>query len=268
MPCHPSLPETKADAVPLVGSGDNREGTAARGASVIERAHYRRQIVAIDDLGGPALGLEFAAVNFHIVLVHGWLALAESIDIGEHNEIVQAVMPREGRRFPDVSFGQFAVARQHVNAGGGFSDARTDRQAGAHGESLPQGTGGRVHAGNARRGMALEFARKLPQRHEPRNREDALFRQRRVENRRGMALRQHKSVAGERRGIRRIHLHRIKKCGRHKLCGGKARGRVARPCRSGHTHGVNAKQARLFAKLFQQRGSRCSLSCCRHKSSF
>ena len=127
LPCHPSLPANKADAVPLIGAGDNREGAAARGASVIERAHYRRQIVAIDDLGGPALGLEFATVNFHIVLVHGWLALAESIDIGEHNEIVQAVMSCEFRRFPDVSFGQFSVARQHVNPGGGFSDARPDR---------------------------------------------------------------------------------------------------------------------------------------------
>ena len=258
----------KADAVPLIGAGDNRKRTAARGASMIERAHYRRHVVAIDDLRGPALGLEFAAVNFHIVLVHGWLALAESVDIGEHNEIVHAGMPREGRRFPDVSFGQFAVARQHVNSGGGFPDARPDREARAHGEPLPQGTGGRVHPGNARRGMALEFARKLPQRHEPGNREDALFRQRRVENRRGMALRHHKSVAADRGGIGRIHLHRIKKCRRHKLRGGKARSRVARACRGGHAQGVNAKQARLFAKLFQKRGSGCRLSCCRHKSSF
>ena len=120
----------------FVGAGNDGERLSACGARVIERADDCGQIVSVNHFRGPALRLEFALINFHIVLVHGVLALSERVDIGEGDQIIEAVIRREGCRFPDISFGQFAVARQDVNARGRFSDASADSEARTHGEPL------------------------------------------------------------------------------------------------------------------------------------
>ena len=254
----------EADAVAFFGAGDDREGTAARGARLIERGDDGGHVVAVHDLGGPALRLEFALVDARIVAIHGALALPQGIDVGDRDQIVDRVVPGELSRLPDLAFRHFAVAHQHVNARGRFLNARAHRQAGADRKPLAQRAGGRVHAGNARRRMAFEFARKLPQRHQARNRKDSGLSQRGVENRRGMSLGEHEAIARERVGIRGIEFHGMEKRRGHQFGGGKARGGMARARGRGHAQGMNAQDASLFAKRFERCQGGSSLSGCGH----
>ena len=155
------LAGAEADAVSLDGARDDRLRLALGRFGAIERGENGGDVVAVDHFGGESLGLEFAAIDFHVVLIHGGLALAERVDVRDHGEIVELVVAGKFRRFPDLAFGHFAVAQQDVDARRTLIEPRADRESRADRKSLAERAGGGVHAGNERRGMAFEFAGKL-----------------------------------------------------------------------------------------------------------
>src|SRR5712691_8852236 len=107
--------------------------------------------------------------------------------------------------------------------------------------------------------MALEFAPELPQREQARNREDARFSERRIEDRRGVALREYKAIARKRVGIGRIELHCVKKRGGDEFCGRKARGGMARASGGSRAQRMDAQQPGFLADLPQRGGQQNSL---------
>ena len=76
----------------------------------------------------------------------------------EDGEIFELVVAGEFGGFPDLAFGEFAVADEDVDARGAFIEARADGQACAYREALAQRAGGCVYAGDYWSWMAFEFA--------------------------------------------------------------------------------------------------------------
>ena len=122
----------QTEAVALDRTSDNGLRTALGGFRTVECSEYGGNVVAVNYFGSKTFRLEFAAVNFHVVLVHRVVALAQRIDVCNHGEVIEFVMRGKSRRFPDFAFGQFAVAGEHIHARGTFIHARADRQAGAY----------------------------------------------------------------------------------------------------------------------------------------
>ncbi len=178
----------EVDAVAFDGAGDDGLRPALGGLGAIQSREHRGYVVSVDYFCSKTLRLEFLFINFHIVLIHGGLALAQGVDVGKHRQVVQLVVAGEFGGFPDLSFGHFAVAEQNIGTGGLFVHALGDRQTRANRKSLAQGASGGVDAGNARRGMAFEFARKLTKRHQPRFGKDASFGEGGIEHGGGVAL--------------------------------------------------------------------------------
>ena len=118
LPCQCSLPATKLTPWPLIVRAIIACGRALRGLGAVERGEHGGYIVPVDHFRGPTLGLEFPAVDLHVVLIHGRLALAQRVDVGEHGEVIELVVAGKLRRFPHLAFGHFAVAHQHVDARG------------------------------------------------------------------------------------------------------------------------------------------------------
>ena len=158
LPCQCSLPATKLDAVSLDCARENSLRSAFRRLGAIERGEHGGDVVSVDHFRCKTFRFELAAIHFHIVLVHGGLALPQRIHVRKHGEIVEFVVTRKLSRFPDLPFGHFAIAHQDVYAGVAFIHARADREPRTDGKPLAQRTCRRVDAGNSRRGMAFEFA--------------------------------------------------------------------------------------------------------------
>src|SRR4051794_38155565 len=55
-------------------------------------------------------------IDFNIMVIHRSLTLPETIDVNNGNEIIQLVIRRERRSFPDAAFGNFSVAEQDVHS--------------------------------------------------------------------------------------------------------------------------------------------------------
>src|ERR1700722_2838019 len=93
-----------AEAVAFDSSGDDGLRLALSGFRAVERGEDGGDVVSVDNFCRKTLGLKFAAVNFHVVLVHGGVALAERVDVAYDGEIIELVMPSERSRFPNLSF--------------------------------------------------------------------------------------------------------------------------------------------------------------------
>ena len=128
----------EANSVAFDGAGDNRLRSALGCLGAIQRRKNRAHVVAVNHFGCESLGFEFAPVRFHIVLIHGGLALPQRVDVGDHCEVFQFVMAREFRSFPDLTLGHFAVAQKDIHACRTPVQSRADRQSRADGKPLAE----------------------------------------------------------------------------------------------------------------------------------
>ena len=104
------------DAVALERSRQDHRRTPGDRARLGVGIEQRVDVVAVDDDGVPAERAPLRRVRLHVVLPHRRAALAEPIDVGDAHQVVERVERRRFGRFPDGSFGRFAVAEQHVGA--------------------------------------------------------------------------------------------------------------------------------------------------------
>ena len=147
----------KRDALALDRLRQNHRRTALRPPGFSQRIENRREIVAVDDDGVPAEGAPAAGQRLHIVAPHRRAALAESVDIGDPAEAVEAVQRADVRRFPHGAFGGFAVAEHHVRAVIGFDAARVQRRADCRADALAERSGGDVDERQPRRWMTFQI---------------------------------------------------------------------------------------------------------------
>ena len=131
----------------------------------------------------------------HVVLPHRRAALAERVDVGDAAQVVEPVDRGDVGRFPDRPFGRLAVAEQHVGAVVRLDAARVERDADGGADALAERAGGDVDERQPRRRMPFEIGVDLAQLQQLGAIEGAGFGPRGVENRRGVALRQHEAIA-------------------------------------------------------------------------
>ncbi len=116
LPCRPSRSWTEADALALEGAGEDRGRLALGGLGLAVCPVDRVDVVAVHLDGVPAEGLEAAGVGVEVVAVPGRAALAEPVDVDDHGEVVQVLVPGVLGGLPDGALGHLAVAAQHPDA--------------------------------------------------------------------------------------------------------------------------------------------------------
>ena len=150
----------EGDASALKGLGEDNQGLGAQ-ADGSEDLEDFLGIVPIDFLGAPAEGLEAFFVGVEVVAQGGRLALAETVDIHDGDEVVQLMMAGQGSGFPDRAFGAFPIAEQDVCAVVQAVQAGAQGHADPDAEPLAERAGRYVHKGQARRRMPLEVGPEL-----------------------------------------------------------------------------------------------------------
>ena len=116
------------------------------------------------------------------------------VDVGDAAQVVQLVVLRDVGRLPHRAFGRLAVAEQHVGAVVGPDAARVERDADGRADALAERAGGDVDERQPRRRVPLEVGSDLAQLQQFRPVERARLGPRRVEQRRGVPLRQHEPI--------------------------------------------------------------------------
>ena len=100
----------------LEGLGDDARGLALVRGSLVQRVRDGRDVVAVDDERVPAEGLGALAVHLDVVLVHGRLALAETIHIDDVHQVVELVVAGERHRLPHAALGTLAITADAVHS--------------------------------------------------------------------------------------------------------------------------------------------------------
>ena len=179
-----------------------------------------------------------------VMAPHRGAALAEAVDVGDGAQAVEAVHGGDVSGLPDRAFRRLSVAEDAISAVVGRDPPRVERDADRGTDALTERAGRHVDKRQAWRRVPFEVRSELAQLQQLRAIERAGFGPRGVEQRRGVALRQHEAVAARMVRVFRIETHLGKKQRRHQIGGGAAAGRMpAGRCR-GRPHRVDAKTRR------------------------
>ena len=216
----------EADALALERARQDHGGLAGGAARLGQRPEDLRHVVAVDGDGVPAEGLPAPLERGQVVFELGAAALAERVDVGDADQVVEREVLPGGGSFPHRPLGAFAVAHEHVGAVVGLQAARVQGAADAGAESLAERPGGDVDERQARRRVALEIGGELAEVEQVAARHEAGLGPRRVEQRRGMALRQHEAVGMLVLGVRGVVPHLGEEQRRHQIRRREAGGRM------------------------------------------
>jgi hypothetical protein len=183
--------------VSLVGPRDDQRGAARSQRSRVRRVD-RGDVVAVDLERLPAQRLGAPNEHAGLSLVHRRPALSEPVQVQHGHEAVHLVERGGFHRLPHAALRHLGVAEQHEDASGRTVEAHRERLAEPDGEPLAERPGGHVdprQLGHRSR-MSLHRGAEPAERHQLlfRDRSDRL--QRRVEGRRGVALRHDEPVGG------------------------------------------------------------------------
>ena len=89
-----------AEAVAFDGARNDRLRLSFDRLGAVERSQHGGHIVPVNHLRIEAFRFEFQPVALHIVLVHGWFALAEPVDVRDHGEVIEVVVRRQKLPLP------------------------------------------------------------------------------------------------------------------------------------------------------------------------
>lgn len=100
----------------LEGFGDDGRRSSLCLLRLEERAAQLLHIMSVDDNRVEAEGVQALAVSFHLMLERRRLRLPQAVHIEDDAQVVEFVVPGEVERFPDGSFGRFAIADENVSS--------------------------------------------------------------------------------------------------------------------------------------------------------
>ena len=181
------------------------------------------------------------AYDLHIVLVHRRTALTEPIDVGDAADRIELVERSAFGRFPDRPFSRLAVAQEHVGAVVRPDAASVERNADGGAEPLAERPGRDIDKRQTRRRVPFEVRGEFAQLELLVAREEADRRPGRVQQRRGVALRQDEPVGACVARLLRVEPHLREEQRGHNVSGRTTGRRVTAPGRRGRTHGVDAE---------------------------
>ncbi len=230
-----------------------------RGNGCTERLVDRSDVVPVDLDGVPPERLGARGVDVEIPADHRLAPLAEPIDVDDRREVVELEMRSVLECLPHRAFGHLAVpaehpyaARQALQVLGGNGHPDSD------GEALAERAGRDVDPRDDGRRMPLEHAVVLAVVEEVVVRDDAGGAIDRVQECRGMALREHEAVVrGALRSREVVAQVAVDEDG-EEVGSGHRRGGVARLRRRAHAHRVDAELLCQIAPSLCRRHARHS----------
>ena len=129
----------KRNAFALKGLGNQHGWSVFGGVGLVERGHNLFDIMAINHQCVPTECGKTALIGFQVKVVHGPFALPHAVDINNADEIVELIVRRHGRRFPDAAFCDLSVAQQDIDTVVKLIQAfAVQRHANTNGEALPE----------------------------------------------------------------------------------------------------------------------------------
>ena len=199
--------------------GASEDGCRALGtARTCGRVVDLREVMAIDNARIDPERSDARGVRVHVPLQLGRPALAEAIDIDDRGEIGEDLVSCVVERLPDRSLGGLAIAHEHPHVERRREWAlRRERDADPDRKPLAERPGGNVDPREHRRGMALEPAPELAERHELVVRDRAGRLQHRVHERRGMTLGKDPMVIRRILGMREVAAQVSREEDRHEI---------------------------------------------------
>ncbi len=198
-------------------------------------------VVPVDDEGVPTERLELSGENARVAPVHGFLGLAETIDVDDGAEVLETEMGAGVGRFPDRSLRALAVPHDDENPPGRFSELHGRGHPHPDRKALSERAGGRLDPFHSGRRMPLENGIDLAQVHELGGSDDPGLGVSRPEDGRGMSLGQDELVVPPVLGIGRIVAHLAEEETGGDLGHGQAGRRMAGPGLGGHLERMDAE---------------------------
>ena len=184
----------RCDAFALERASENHRRPSARRARGCKGVKQRLNVVPVDDDGVPAEAGPTPLELRHVVIELGRLTLPQAVDIDNGAEIVEVVVRREVRRFPDRAFRHLAVSEQRVRPVVGPNPARVQRRSDRGADSLAERARGDVGERQARRRVPFEVRVDAPELQQLLAREQSGLSPRGVQDRRSMPLREYEPI--------------------------------------------------------------------------
>ena len=230
LPVHAGQVGDSLHAVTLLGAGDDHGRAAGRVDGAGERPIDGRDIVSVDLDRLPAEGLRPATVGVEIPLVHRRARLAQTVDVDDRGEVVEAVEAGLLEGLPHRALGHLGVPaeapdaiRKPVQALAGERHADADRQA------LAEGARRHVDPWEDRRRVALDPAAEPPEGQHLVVADRARRLVHRVQQWRRVALAEDQVVVARVLGVAEVVAQVSRHQHGHEVGGGHRGGRVAAP---------------------------------------
>ena len=206
------------------------------------RAVDRVDVVAVDLDRVPAEGFRPVRVRVEVPAVHRLAALAEPVDVDDRRQVVELLVGRVLERLPHRSLGHLAVAAEDPGAvRQAVEPLARERDAHAVRQPLPERAGRDVDPRDDRSRVPLEAAAELAER------EELLVGDRpgrlvdRVEQRRGVALREDEMVVPGVVRVVEVVAEVLRQQDGHQIGPGHRRGGMAGVGDRGGSHRVDAQ---------------------------
>jgi len=164
-----------------------------------------------------------ARERLHVVSPHRGAALSKGVDVGDAAQRIEAVHRSDVGRFPNRPFRRLAIAQHHVCPVVGLDTPGIERRTDGGADALTQRAGGDVHKRQPWSRVTLEIRSDLAKVHQLASIERTRFGPQRVQDRRGVALRQHEPVSLDVMRVFRIEPHLREEERRQQVGGGAAR---------------------------------------------
>ena len=181
--------------MPLIGLGDDERRLIRLRQRLAVGVVDLAQVVAVDLDGMPAERPGAGGVGVAVPAEHRLAALAEPVHIENANQVVELIVSGKLQRLPDRAFGHLAIAQHDPDVIRQLVEVfARDAHADADGQPLAQRAGGHVHPRQHGRGVPFHAAAPLAQCHEFLVRDGARSLVDRIEQRRGVPLREDEMV--------------------------------------------------------------------------
>ena len=242
----------RLDTLALDRARDDHRRPALRLLGLRVRALDLLDVVTVDLDRVPAEGPRALDVHLGVPADHRLAALAEPVDVDDRGQVVELVVRRVLEGLPHRALRHLTVAAQHPDAGGQAVELLcSEAHAHADWQTLSERAGRHIHPGDERRWMSFEDAAELAVREQLLVVDHAGRAKDRVEERRGVPLREDQAVVGRVLRVVEVVAEMARDEHSHQVGCGHPRGRVPR-LRCGR--GADRVDAELLAEFAELSG--------------